>query len=349
MEGFLDQKTVIGAVAGLIVGLLVGWLLIGWTLWPVTWTETDPVDLRQTHKETYISMVADSYVLDTDLESVRKRLVGFSDEEIGQTIAKLVVQHQAAGKSAQAQRLQTLATALQLSPEQVATPVATAAPVAGVEPSPIRRLLPICLVFLLAFVGVGGVILAATRLRGGELARLPGPTVTTGAERLAAEPRAYAVPGVTEADLGHFVTTYNLGDDGYDTSFSIETAAGEFLGECGVGISETLGEGTPDMVTAFEVWLFDKNDIKTVTNVLMSNYAYNDQDIRNKLAPRGDPVLAQQGRSILLETQSLRVEAGIADMAYGTGGGLPSQSFFEKLTIQMVPSLKEEAGERAMS
>jgi hypothetical protein len=44
-------------------------------------------------------------------------------------------------------------------------------------------------------------------------------------------------------------------------------------GECGVGISETIGVGDPKKVTAFEVWLFDKNDIQTVTKVLMSAHA----------------------------------------------------------------------------
>ncbi len=88
------------------------------------------------------------------------------------------------------------------------------------------------------------------------------------------------------------MTTYDLGHDTYDESFSIETPMGEFLGECGVGISETLGAGEPAKVTAFEVWLFDKSDIRTVTKVLMSPYAYNDSALRTRLAPKGDPVLA---------------------------------------------------------
>ena len=45
--------------------------------------------------------------------------------------------------------------------------------------------------------------------------------------------------------LRTFTTTYNLGDDGYDACFPIETSAGEFLGECGVGVSEVLGGGEP--------------------------------------------------------------------------------------------------------
>jgi hypothetical protein len=42
------------------------------------------------------------------------------------------------------------------------------------------------------------------------------------------------------------------GDDLFDDSFSIDSPSGKFLGECGVGISETIGVGDPKKVTAFE-------------------------------------------------------------------------------------------------
>ena len=58
------------------------------------------------------------------------------------------------------------------------------------------------------------------------------------------------------------MTTYVLGDDLYDELFSIDTQGGDFLGEYGVGVSEIIGVGDPKKVTALEIWLFDKNDIK---------------------------------------------------------------------------------------
>jgi hypothetical protein len=142
--------------------------------------------------------------------------------------------------------------------------------------------------------------------------------------------------------LGHFVTGYAIGDDTYDESFSIETSAGEFLGECGVGISETIGEGEPDRVTAFEVWLFDKNDIRTVTQVLMSEHAYNDPDIRASLAPKGEAVLAQVNEPLVLETATLRLDVLVTEMVYGSGA-LPPNSFFDRLTVELVARAKEGA------
>ncbi|GAB4477589.1 MAG: hypothetical protein Kow00124_20960 [Anaerolineae bacterium] len=137
-----------------------------------------------------------------------------------------------------------------------------------------------------------------------------------------------------ETPIVQFMTTYLHGDELYDDSFSIEAASGEFLGECGVGISETLAPDDGKLVTAFELWLFDKNDIRTVTKVLMSEYAYHDDAIRAKLAPKGEAVLAQPGARMTLETATLRVQARIVDLAYGTGPQ-PPNSYFSRVTIEL--------------
>ncbi|MEM8863141.1 MAG: hypothetical protein AAGD96_32940, partial [Chloroflexota bacterium] len=50
--------------------------------------------------------------------------------------------------------------------------------------------------------------------------------------------------------ISTYRTTYTYGQDAYDDSFSIESATGEFLGECGVGISETMGSGGSRAVSA---------------------------------------------------------------------------------------------------
>ena len=140
--------------------------------------------------------------------------------------------------------------------------------------------------------------------------------------------------------LGHFVTSYALGNDTYDESFSVETSAGEFLGECGVAISETIGVGDPDKVTAFEVWLFDKNDIRTVTQVLMSEHAFNDPELRASLAPKGEAVLAEVSTPMVLETATLRLDVLVTEMTYGAGS-LPPNSFFDRLTIELVARGRE--------
>jgi hypothetical protein len=140
--------------------------------------------------------------------------------------------------------------------------------------------------------------------------------------------------GEATPPLAQYVTSYALGDDRYDVSFSIETSTGDFLGECGVGISELIGTGSPDKVTALEVWLFDKNDIRTLTKVFMSENAYNDQALRAKLAPKGEAVLVKKGEITALTTQTLKVNARIVDLQYGSSG-LPANSFFQQITIEL--------------
>lgn len=170
---------------------------------------------------------------------------------------------------------------------------------------------------------------------------------TTSAERIAVKRTAaeqktdFTTAGEAPPIVQH-VSTYVLGDDLYDDSFSVETASGEFLGECGSGISETIGVGEPKKVTATEVWLFDKNDIRTVTKVLMSEHAYNDQALRTKLAPKGEAVLVEEGGITTLETQTLRVQVRIVNLAYGDGA-LPPRSYFERLTVEIAAWQKEGA------
>ncbi len=170
-------------------------------------------------------------------------------------------------------------------------------------------------------------------------------TVTEGVEadrrkaaKAALEKAKEAPPPQEQVDrgtpVGRYMSTYIMGDDLYDDSFSIETPSGEFLGETGAGISKTIGVGDPKKVTAVEVWVFDKNDIRTVTKVLMSEHAFKDEAIRAELAPKGEAVQIAPGQSVLLETQTLTIQARIIDLAYGTGA-LPTNSFFERLSVEI--------------
>jgi hypothetical protein len=131
------------------------------------------------------------------------------------------------------------------------------------------------------------------------------------------------------------------GDDLFDDSFSIDSPAGEFLGECGVGIADTIGVGDPKRVSAFEIWLFDKNDIQTVTKVVMSSHIYADEANRQRLAAKGEPVFAEPGNQVVLETATLQLVARVVDMAYGQAA-LPANSFFERITLELVVWPKTE-------
>lgn len=150
------------------------------------------------------------------------------------------------------------------------------------------------------------------------------------------------------APLNQFVARYNLGDRDYDINFVIEAPNTDFLGECGVAVSEVLDNESPQRVTALEIWLFDKDDIRTVTKVLLSPYAASDEAIRSRLAPKGELVEAREGETVELETVSLRVQANLREVAYGWEPEYPEKSYFEHVVIELIPMQKSAASRRTI-
>ncbi|NWF65403.1 MAG: hypothetical protein HXY38_13985 [Chloroflexi bacterium] len=205
-----------------------------------------------------------------------------------------------------------------------------AEPVTGLNPALRLVLIGVGVILLLGVVVAGGMYLFRLFRRGsGEVtAVMQAAEISRSASKTNFEELGLAPP-ITQT-----MTTYVLGDDLYDESFSIDTAAGEFLGEYGVGVSELIGVGEPKKVTALEVWLFDKNDIKTATKVLMSRHAFADPSIRSRLEPKGELVLVEPQSQVLLETATLQLLATIVDIEYGKGP-LPESSYFERVTLEL--------------
>ena len=328
----LSNRTslVVAIVVGLIAGLLLGMALF-WGLFPVQWTDAQPYDLAPEARANYVQLVADSFGLERDPQAAAGYFQSWTDEEKQQAFADAIAQYEQEGRPGKAQAVQDLALVLGVT--AAATGTAPAEP-AGATGLVDRLRLPCLVFFIVLLVLVLGWIALRTILR----------------RRSTVNERAMVVPppvgpdvqewqGTGRPPLGHFITTYQLGEDTYDESFSIETPTGDFMGECGVGISDTIGTGDHDKVTAFEVWLFDKSDIRTVTKVLMSEYVFQDAAQRAKLVSKGEPVLAQQGAPFVLETSSLQVEVRLAELLYGNDD-LPPKSYFTKLTIELVATAK---------
>ncbi len=337
LRSMVDRRGIIAAVIALVLGCLFGWVVLGWMVFPVTWTNADPYDLRAEQQEVYLMLVADSYSINQDAELARQRLVGFDRGALTDMLARLVEESDKAGDREQKARLQYLAMAVDVTPS-VATPraEATPPPATGRASQYVRSLLPVCglALVLLILVALMAVIVFRILQR-----RAPRAARQVGEEELAVSDLA------REEAFGPFVTTYHFGDDGYDTSFNIETPGpgGEFYGACGVGFSEVLGEGSPDKIAAFEIWLFDKTDmdnVQTVTKVLMSEFAYSSPMLRDKMKDRGEAVLAEEGQTVVIEAVGLELRAEILDFQYGTDPSLPPNSYFQEITTQLVPAIR---------
>ena len=329
MDSSARTYLITGIIVGLILGLLLGMALF-WGLFPVEWEDADTYHLAPPAKAKYMALVADSFRLDRDSAQADAYLSGWTLEEKQAAIADSVAAYELAGQYEEALAVQDLAMALGL-PESAEVDPIMPEPIEPPGPSFWDRLRVPCLVFVLVLLALVLAVLAVRAL-------LKRPTPARKAPAAASPPLAYAPIQQTVGSgvrLGTFSTTYEHGKDTYDESFSIEARTGEFLGECGMGISETVHNGEPDKVMAFEVWLFDKSDIRTVTKVLMSEHAFEDEALRAKLAPKGEAVLAKFGHPILLETSGLQVQVNVTYLEYGEGAP-PPNSYFEKLVVDLV-------------
>ncbi len=331
-----NRKWVLPLIA-LIIGVAIG-MVYAWVINPVEWVDGEPQQLRADLQEDYLRMAIDSYSVnkDADLALIRFQAIG---ENGSVTLVAVSEDPQELSPNA----IQGFRAVIEIDQESGGAE-ATEESRSGILGQVSGFVLAICGITVL--IGLGLVVLLVMRARGRESEEgIVAPGISDPASddvpQEQSDPAMYPEQALqfepeTAGDdsLATFRTIYSLGDDDYDDSFSIESPTGDFLGECGVGIGDLIGAGEPNKVSAFEVWLFDKNDIQTVTKVVMSNYAHNDAETRNRLSAKGDPIVAEPGGVISLQTASLEVEARIVDMTYGESA-LPSQSFFERLTIEI--------------
>lgn len=310
--------------AAFIVGLLIGWFLFGYQFFPIEFTDAAPRNLHPTDKDNYILTTAELYAFDGNAAKVQQRMLSaWPQAEAAFDTCDL---WQRTPDPTTKQQLEAIAL---IAGGQTCANILAAGPAeeegAGLDFGPLLALL-IVLVLLLA------AIYFVTQRRNALMSEVE--DLTIGGAMPEAPPATIGDEDVSAIPLARFQSSYTIGRDNYDDSFSIENSSGDFLGECGVGISESIGTDMPKNVTAFEVWLFDKNDIRTVTKVIMSDHAFFDEALKAKLAPKGEPVLARENEVVVLETASLIVNAEIKSMNYGSGT-LPPQSFFDNFTVEL--------------
>jgi hypothetical protein len=315
----LLQNTRTVLILGVVLGLILG-LIIGWGIWPVTYTDTTPELLRTDLQDDYLRMAVDSFARTGDQQAAVQRFNNLGKAGIP-TLSRLQANPVNVDPNALQQYVNTIQAA---NGGQVPT---TPAPAAS---GGLSSLVIIVSLVVLVLVAVGAIYLLRLLRKG------PGTVtpVMQGAEISRQVVKTdFQSLGLAQP-ITQTMTTYVLGDDLYDESFSIDTGGGEFLGEYGVGVSETIGVGEPKKVAALEIWLFDKNDIKTATKVLMSEHAYNDPNIRARLEPKGELVVVKPQEQVLLETATLQLLATVVDMEYGSGA-MPQKSYFERITLEL--------------
>ncbi len=329
-----QKKNLIGLAVSFFVGLVIGLVVLGWWLWPVHWINAAPQHLRQDYKQDYLVMAIEAYAQTHDAAAAQRRFeaLGPDAEPLLATLKKYPP------KGITPQEIKAFESAVKT--QSTAKPSATSA--AGKKPIPTKP--PVSghkkgssMQVILLLCGVGVLVLVAVAIGFYLLKHKTPKEPATAAQRAealrsAAKPTDFSEEGL-EDPIAQIMTTYVHGDDLYDDSHSIDAPNGDFLGECGVSIADTVGFGEPKKATALEVWLFDKNDVQTVTKVLMTEKAFNDPATQQRLAAKGDPIMAEPDGRFVMETEHLRMVVRVNDMAYGEDES--GNQYFERVTLEL--------------
>jgi len=351
MFSMVGRFILIGLIVGLILGLILG-LVIGWGIAPVHWTYADQ------WVEDYVILVSSAYAENNDLALAQWRLeqtLEWPKEDQGRRLNEVLTRYQqrpgastaavgrvrvllnalgAPGPAVSPTVPTTPATAIALTPAPTPMPAAGPVDLGGLAGS----LLPLCCAVILIVIAL--VVVALVWTNRGKFFKARAPAWRPVEEDWAAPLAAEEGVDVSGPHM-RFTARYSLGQDNYEESFSVESPAGGFFGECGVSAAERLGKEGPDKVTAFDLWLFDVASRETVTKVLLSDWGYKDDPLRTQLISRGGVILAEKGKVVTLETQNLRVDIKVVDFDYGSMEELPANSFFASLTLDMIARIKE--------
>jgi len=349
-------------VVAFAFGLLVGWFAIGWWAWPIKWTNAEPVDLRQPAREEYLMAVASDYAMSRDAEAALRRLASWpSAEEAYREINDLAEYSQTQGQMEAAQRLRQLAAVL---------PVAVGQQPAQVPPSMGYAKTLRSIVVAAAAIGLAALGLLLFRRRGqAEPRSVSRPTAIDRADSAEADLETVdddylvdveadqieslvkpSAPERAESPIPRFLrrseskreeawafdAVYAGEGMEFDQTFTLERD-GAYFGECGIGATTHLPQ-KPEQVSALEVWLFDKSDIRTIAKVLVSEQLYQDDALMKELTVRGDPVLAIPGTTIALEGNSIQANVRIERVEYLAGAA--ARAAFSRVVLRIQATKK---------
>ena len=363
----------LGLAAGCLAGwLLIGWVI--WPVKYVG--EAYTYELNDAEKMEYVAAVVDSYAATRQTDAVRRRLNAWTVEEKAGALARLYAEDQAQGKAAEAQAVAGLASELGRlegwSPAAVdqataevraqyiregainkaqyvfvfaaslglptpvpapSTPTPTP-PADPLAPAVVASILPpaghawlsagfvVALVVALCLIGLAAVLVLHPWRR---------HTPVTPTRDLAKAARA--APGEWR-----WTTCFACPEAGaatFDETFSIE-GNGVRLGECGMGIARSGEAGEQSRPAAFEVWLYDADDGRCATKVLVCDPAAAQQ-----FASKGEVLLAGPGIAFTLEAGALAAEAMVSEALHGSSG-------FDRLAVSLAVRLKPADGVSAL-
>ena len=226
--------------------------MLGWWIWPLEWVNGAPVNLSTDYQRQYLCMLIDSYVRNQDqtLMRVRWSSLGSGNTEL---LKSLTASECRFSSNAEIDSFKTIMNvssnpALTLTPG-TSSPAASNSRVSFLTSSTLlwpdscsRWTFAVPSLSKRSKINLNPKKKSVKNTETKENFNSPNP------------PQAHE--SLQEKPMAQFVASFHIGQDLYDESFSIDSTSGEFLGECGLGIAESIGVGDPKKVTALEMWLF---------------------------------------------------------------------------------------------
>jgi hypothetical protein len=95
-------------------------------------------------------------------------------------------------------------------------------------------------------------------------------------------------------------------------------------------------------VTALEVWVFDKNDINTVTTVLRSAHSFYNPSQRSARDPVNDVLVIEPNQTVVSETRALRLRVNVIAVEY-LADVMASSGVFKQVSLKLAVWVKDHA------
>lgn len=318
LKSLIQNKPILTLAICLVVGLILG-LVYGYLINPVEWVDA-PIDVtRQDLQEDYLRMAIDSYQIHKNdlLAITRWQELGENANDILNTI-KYAPGDQGWEAVYEFEKTVTIRDA---SPVDIECETVQGTNISLYILWGGTTLLVIGLAIFFYFQTVPSTRTVGSQHHTG----IKRPEAFKNARFVAPKPflETEHVKNTLESDHLRFdydpplvshIWTFVMGEDHFDESYCIDAKDGHFLGECGIEIAKTIENSTPKRPTAFDIWLFDKNEINTQSIILMSHNAYDNELLRAQFEMKGKPILAEIGKEIGINTDHLVMRIRVLDM-----------------------------------
>jgi len=81
-----SRRLQLGAV--FLAGLIIGWLILGWWVWPVQWTNAMPWHLQPAYQERYVRLVAEAFWYSSDVRQAQEALEDWDPEQLAEVLKR---------------------------------------------------------------------------------------------------------------------------------------------------------------------------------------------------------------------------------------------------------------------